>query len=84
MAKNTKKTSAAVATLAAETLRDKSASQIAKQLAGAALSQSSTTRQTGAEMEALAGRVLQSEKYSEDTKTLAASVVAQANKARGQ
>ncbi|MBX3620628.1 MAG: hypothetical protein KF891_11685 [Rhizobacter sp.] len=84
MAKNTKQTSQEVAKLAAETLRDKNASHIAKQLAGAALSQSSTTRQTGAEMEALAGKVLQSEKYSDDTKTLAASVVAQANKARGQ
>lgn len=84
MAKNSKQTSEAVATLAAETLRDRTPSRIAKQLAGAALSQSSTSRQTGAQMEALEGKVMQSEKYSDDTKTLPASVVAQANNARCQ
>ncbi len=82
MAKNTKQTSSKVATLAGHTLADKNSSHVAKQLAGAALSQSGPTRQTGKEMETLASNVVRSEKYSDDTKALAASVLAQSNKAR--
>lgn len=74
---STKKTSKSVATLAAETLQDKSASQIAKQLAGSALSQYSTSNQTGSQLEEVASSVLKSPKYSEKTKTLAASVLSQ-------
>jgi hypothetical protein len=80
--KNTKQTSAKVATLAAEKLQDPNASQIAKSLAGAALAQRNTHKQTGAEMEELAAKVLGSDKYAEDTKTLAGAVLSQANKDR--
>ena len=84
MSKNPKQSSAKVAKLASETLRDPRASAIAKSLAASTLAQANTGKQTSAEMEAKAGRVLQSEKYSEETKTLAGSVVSQANKARGE
>jgi hypothetical protein len=84
MSKNAKQSSAKVAKLASETLRDPHASAIAKSLAASTLAQANTGKQTSAEMEAKAGRVLQSEKYSEETKTLAGSVVSQANKARGE
>lgn len=84
MPSNPKKSSAKVAKLASETLRDPHASAIAKSFAASALAQARTGKQTGAEMEAKAGRALQSEKYSEETKTLAGSLVSQANKARGE
>jgi hypothetical protein len=84
MSKNQKQSSAKVAQLASETLRDPHASAIAKSFAASALAQAHTGKQTGAEMEAKAGRALQSEKYSEETKTLAGSLVSQANKARGK
>lgn len=84
MKTNTKQSSAKVAKLASDTLRDPHASAIAKSLAASTLAQASTGKQTSAGMEAKAGRVLQSEKYSEETKTLAGSVVSQANKARGE
>lgn len=76
---NKKNTSKSVATLAAETLQDKSSSQIAKQLAGSALSQYSTPNQTGPQLEEVASSVLKSRKYSEKTKALAASVLSQSN-----
>lgn len=79
---NKKQTSQSVASLASETLKDKNASQIAKQLAASALSQKGTPKQTGAAMEDIASKVLQSPKYSDDTKTLAASVLAQSNRGR--
>lgn len=82
MSNNTKKTSADLAKQASETLRDPSASAIAKSLAASALAQTSTGKQTGAEMEAKASHALKSEKYSEATKTLAASLVSQSNKSR--
>lgn len=82
MSRNTKRTSVDVAKLAAETLQDPHASQIAKSLAGAALSQRVGSRQTGAEMEDVAARVLQSDRYAEETRQLAASVLAQSNKER--
>lgn len=79
---NKKQTSQSVASLASETLKDKNASHIAKQLAASALAQKGTPKQTGAAMEDIASKVLQSPKYSDDTKTLAASVLAQSNKGR--
>lgn len=82
MSKNTKQTSGRIATLAAETLQDKSSSQIAKSLAASALSQRDGSKQTGSKMETTASKVLQSEKYSDATKELAASVLAQSNKDR--
>ena len=82
MSNNTKKTSADVAKQASETLRDSSASAIAKSLAASVLAQASTGKQTGAEMEAKASHALKSEKYSDATKTLAASLVSQSNKNR--
>lgn len=82
MAKNTKQTSGAIASLAAGTLQDANASQIQRRLAGSALAQSGTGKQTGAEMETIASKVLSSDKYAPDTKTLAASVLSQSNKAR--
>ncbi|MGY2230109.1 hypothetical protein HX780_04770 [Pseudomonas tolaasii] len=83
MPSNSKQSSAKVAKLASETLRDPQASAIAKSLAASTLAQANTGKQTSAEMEAKAGRVLQSDKYSEETKALAASVVSQSNQARG-
>lgn len=79
---SSKHTSSKVGTLASQTLQNNSSSQIAKQLAASALSQTHTSRQTGAKMETKASQVLQSEKYSDATKTLAASVLSQANKQR--
>lgn len=82
MPKNTKQTSADVAKQASETLRDPSASAIAKSLAGSVLAQASTGKQTSAHMEAIASKALKSDKYNEATKTLAGSVVSQSNNKR--
>ncbi len=82
MPKNTKKSSPQIASLAAETLNDNNASEIAKSLAASVLSQCGTKKQTGSELEDLASKVLRSTKYSEDTKSLAASVLSQSNKKR--
>ncbi|WP_140628386.1 hypothetical protein [Methylibium rhizosphaerae] len=82
MTKNAKQTSARIAKLAAETLQDSKASQVAKSLAASALSQRSGRKQTGAEMEDVAARVLANDRSAEATKELAASVLAQANKQR--
>lgn len=82
MSTNSKQTSDNVATQAAKTLRDPNASAIAKQLAGSALSQTSSNNQTGSDMETKASKVLDSNKYSENTKTLAGSVLSQSNKDR--
>lgn len=80
--KNTKQTSKKVASLAAETLNNPSASKTAQRLAGSALSQKSSGNQTSSEMETLASTVLGSEKYSVATKTLAGTVLSQSNKER--
>ncbi len=80
MAINKKQTSKSVASLAAKTLTDDNSSQIAKILAGSALSQKSSGKQTGSVMEDAASKVLKSTKYSDDTKTLAASILSQSNK----
>lgn len=79
---NTKKTSNQVASLAAATLQDSSASKTAKSLAGSVLAQSSTKKQTGSTLEEKASRVLKSNKYSLKTKTLAGSVLSQSVKKR--
>lgn len=82
MSKNTKHTSPHIARLASETLQDRSASQIARSLAGSALAQRDGDKQTGAAMEDKASRVLRSEKYSDETKALAATVLSQSNRER--
>lgn len=82
MAKNTKKSSSKVTTLASKTLTSKNTSPTAKRLAASVLSQKSPNKQTGQELESLASKVMQSEKYSDSTKTLAASVLSQSNKDR--
>lgn len=82
MSFNGKVTSAKIASQAAETLQNKSASAIAKSLAGSALAQAQGNLQTGKAMEVKASQVLQSNKYSSETKALAASVLSQANKLR--
>lgn len=82
MSKNTKQTSARVARLAAETLHDNEASQVAKSLAASALAQRHTGKQTGTKMEDVASKVLASRHYASETKELAASVLSQSNKQR--
>jgi hypothetical protein len=82
MSKNTKHTSPHIARLASETLQDRSASQIARSLAGSALAQRDGDKQTGAAMEDKASRVLRSDKYSDETKALAATVLSQSNRER--
>ncbi len=82
MVKNKKQTSSNVASLAAKTLNDNNSSQIAKKLAGSALSQKSTSKQPGSKMEDTASKVLKSKKYNDDTKTLAVSILSQSNKKR--
>ena len=79
---NAKRTSKAVASIAAKMLRDSNASNIQKQLAGGALSQRSQIKQTGSRLEDTASKVLASHKYNDLTKTLAGSVLAQSNKKR--
>ena len=82
MSKNTKQTSSRVAKLAADTLRDNRASQVAKSLAASALSQRQGGKQTGAKIEDVAARVLASDRSGHQTKELAASVLSQSNKQR--
>ncbi len=77
MAKNTKTSSATLATEAAKILRDPTASKTAKSFAGSVLSQVDETKQTGAALQDKAAKVLDSEKYSDSTKSLAGSVLCQ-------
>ena len=79
---NKKKTSVEIAFIAAKILSDKTSSDIAKKLAGSALSQVNKENETGSEMEDIASNVLKSKKYSDTTKSLAASVLSQSNKKR--
>lgn len=79
---NKKHTSSSIASKAAQVLQDKNASEIAKQLAGSALSQVNSCHETGKAMEKIASQVLKSDKYSEITKELAASVLSQSDKNR--
>jgi hypothetical protein len=82
MSKNTKQSSAGMATKAAKVLSDPTASAIAKSLAASVVAQANTSKQTGADLEGRASKVLQSDKYSNSTKELAASVLSQSNKER--
>lgn len=79
---NSKQTSQKMATTASNILRSNNSSNIQKELAASALSQSNSNKQTGAAMEIKASNVLKSDKYNEVTKGLAASVLSQSNKAR--
>jgi hypothetical protein len=76
---NSKKTSPPIGTLAARTLQDPHASEVARSLAASVLAQRQSGLQTGAAMEDKAARVLASEKYADDTRRLAASLVSQSN-----
>lgn len=82
MSSNKKTTSPKIGSLAAKILQSPSSSNIAKELAGSALSQINKKNQTGSEMEDKAARVLTSNKYSDETKSLAASILSQSNKER--
>jgi len=77
MAKNTNQSSPEISSLAALTMNDPKASQIAKKLAASVLSQAKYGKQTGVDLQKIASRVLQSSKYRADTKSLAASVLSQ-------
>lgn len=79
---NKKATSEKIASLAAQVLVYKNSSDIAKKLAGSALSQATKGNETGSVMEDIASNVLKSNKYSDTTKSLAASVLSQSNKKR--
>jgi hypothetical protein len=79
---NKKHTSSPIASKASQMLHDKSSSEVAKQLAGSALSQVNKGNETGKAMETIASNVLKSDKYSNSTKALAASVLAQSDKSR--
>jgi len=79
------KTSARVASLASKVLKDPGASKIAKQLAGAALSQTGTSKQSSAKTASAAGKALADDRSSRSTRTLAGSVETQrpGKKSRG-
>lgn len=79
---NNKRTGKNITQKASQILRDKNSSNIQRQLAGSALSQSNTNKQTGKNMEEVASKVLKSNKYNDDTKSLAASILSQSNKGR--
>ena len=79
---NKKTTSEKIASLAAQVLVNKDSSEIAKKMAGSALSQANKGSETGGKMEDLASKVLKSDKYNDVTKKLAASVLSQSNKKR--
>lgn len=82
MSINKKSTSKEIASLASKTLKDLNSSNIAKELAGSALSQRNSKKQTGSELEDKAFKVLISEKYSDSTKKLAGSILSQSNRKR--
>ena len=79
---NKKVTSDKIATTASKVLTNPNSSQIAKKLAGSALSQKTKTHETGKKIEKIASNVLKSEKYSDTTKELAASILSQSDKNR--
>jgi hypothetical protein len=82
MSKNTKQTSAKVASIAGTTLQSSSASALQRSLAGSALRQAGSAAQTGAKTEAKAGGALDNPRAAATTKTLAGSVVSQSNRKR--
>jgi len=71
MSKNKKQSSSEIANLAAATLRDSSASKIARTDAGSVLPQTNTGKRKRVELENRASKMLQSPKYSSDTKASA-------------
>lgn len=79
---NNKKSSVDLARQAAQTLRDDSASKMAKRLAGSVLAQRDGTKRTGADLEDDASMVMRSKKFSPETKAFAASVVLQSATSR--
>jgi hypothetical protein len=82
MSKNSKQTSAKVATVAGKTLQSPSSSSVQRSLAGSALRQAGRSAQTGAQTEDLAARALGNARSANATKVLAGSVVSQSNKGR--
>lgn len=82
MSRNAKQTSARVASLAAKTLQDESASALQRSLAGSALRQAGAPAETGAKTEAKAGKALDNPNSSDVTLTLAGSVTAQSRRSR--
>ncbi|ENK0555413.1 hypothetical protein AB2T19_000153 [Clostridium botulinum] len=80
MGQNKKITSKRIASIAAKTLIDKSASSIQRSLATSALAQTNDGKQTGKTMEKSASKVLKSSKYNNLTKSFAASILSQYNK----
>lgn len=79
---NPKHTTHPLASLAAKILQNPNASEVAKSLAGSALSQADKSKETGKEMETLASNVLKSPKYSHETKELAGTILSQSDKKR--
>jgi hypothetical protein len=79
---NKKVTSDKIASKASKVLKNPNASEIAKKLAGSALSQKIKSHETSKEMETIASKVLKSEKYNDITKELAASILSQSDKNR--
>ena len=77
---NNKITSNKVASLAAQVLNDKQASQVSKQLAGSALSQKNKGNETSEKIEKIASKILDNPSSSALSKQLAGSVLAQSNK----
>jgi len=71
-------TSAEIATLASDILRDESASEDARELAGSALSQTAPPSHTSERMAELASRVLNDPTSGEREKSLAGSILEQA------
>lgn len=80
MPSSTKHTSAKMAKMAAETLRDPNASAEEKSIAGSALAQVAAEKETGANVEKKAAKVLHDPKASKKAKSMAASVVSQSSK----
>lgn len=80
MGKNTKQSSARLASQAAKALQDGDTSAIGKKLAASVLSQAAKGKETGKDMEAVASKVLNSSHYSEQNKSFAGSIVSQSNK----
>lgn len=82
MTKNTKQSSAELASAAARALRNDNTSEIGKKLAASVLAQVTKGKETGKEMEAVASKVLNSDHYSDQNKSFAGSLVSQSNKER--
>lgn len=77
---NKKITSDKIAKTASKVLTNPNSSEIAKKIAGSALSQKTKTHETSKKMGSIASKVLKSQKYNEITKELAASILSQSDK----